>query len=420
LNAKQDSSQVTVIAEVVRIYPTPDQEVYLKKSCGVSRFAYNWGLKTWQDMYKSGQKVNDSILRKKFNSIKHEEYPWVDEVSKCCPEQAIKNLGKAYANFFKKLKKGDKKGYPKFKKKGKRDSFYLDNDKFKVNGKHLQVPKQKKSIELASGLKNSGRLLSLTISRAGSKWYASFAIEVPKTVHELLEPATDVLGVDLGIKTLATLSNGKTIENQRVLKTKLKKLKRLNRTLARRKKGSKRREKAKLAVANLHRKVRFQRKDMLHQATNVLVRSAQVIVIEDLAVKNMSKNHRLALHISDVGFGMFRQMLKGKCEKYGRQLIVVNRYYPSSKTCSRCGNIKENLTLKDRVFYCESCGFQIDRDLNAAVNLEKQGRILLVRTETKISNARGDCVNPLQRGSDRGSENELTGNNSDISVLPLI
>jgi putative transposase len=355
-------------AHKIRLFPNEDQSVYLRKACGVARFAYNYALSEWKAQYEAGLKPNEGMLRKHLNAVKREKFPWMLEVTKCAPEQAIRNLGTAFGDFFKAVKQGKKTGYPKFKKKGQRDSFYIDNEKGSIAGKLFNVPKMKTPIRMSEELRFEGKILSYTVSKDVDRWYVSIAVD--STCEELPKTGKTV-GVDLGIKALATMSDGTTVENPNILKKALNKLARKQRELSRKQKGSNNREKARIKVAKVHRKVRLTRLDVLHQLTTRLVRDYDTIVIEDLNVKGMLKNHKLARSISDCGFGMFRSLLQSKCKMYGKELVVADRFFPSSKTCSKCGHKKEELKLSERTFVCENCNFEIDRDLNAAINLEK-------------------------------------------------
>jgi putative transposase len=245
-----------------------------------------------------------------------------------------------------------------------------------------------------------GKIMSYTVSRDVDRWYVSVLVETE--VEELLKTGKTV-GVDLGIKTLATMSDGTTIENPHLLKKQMRKLARKQRELSRKQKGSNNREKARIKVAKIHRTVRLARLDVLHQATTKLVRSYDTIVIEDLNVKGMVKNHKLARAISDCGFGMFRTMLENKCKMYGKTLVVADRFFPSSKTCSKCGNKKDQLSLSERTYQCELCGFEMDRDLNAAINLEKYALVVQNLKPVELSS---DLVKTKQRAM----KQELTVN----------
>jgi len=352
----------------IRIFPSKEQEVGLLKACGVARFTYNWGLNQCQESYKAGKRLSAIDLHKNLCRLKTTEFPWMYESTKCAPQRALVNLEKAYKMFFAGLKTGKKVGKPKHKKKGKsKDSFYIDNTHLQIKDKEFKVPKIKGTMRMAEPLRFTGKIISYTVSRDVDRWYVSVTVdtsgpqELPKTGQST--------GVDLGIKTMATLANSETIENPKYLKLQQKKLARQQRILARRQKGSKNREKQRIVVAKSHRKVRLSRLNHTHQVTTKLVREYDTIVVEDLKVANMVKNRKLSRAISDVGFGMFRAILAMKCARYGKQLIVAPTFYPSSKTCSQCGHVKEILLLSERVFKCGNCNSEIDRDLNAAINL---------------------------------------------------
>jgi putative transposase len=291
------------------------------------------------------------------------------ESTKTAPEQAIINLGKAYQNFFAGLKAKRKVGKPKFKsKKSAKDAFYLCNTNQRIRDGKLFVPNIENGVRMSEEVRFSGKIMSYTVSRDVDRWYVSILVE---TEVEELPKTGKTVGVDLGIKTLATLSDGTVVENPKLLRKSLNKLARKQRELARKQKGSKNREKARIKVAKLHRTVRLARLDVLHQVTTKLVRGYDTIVTEDLNVKGMVKNRKLARAISDCGFGMFRTLLENKCKMYGKTLIIADRFFPSSKTCSKCGCKKEELKLSERTFTCEKCNFEIGRDLNAAINLER-------------------------------------------------
>jgi putative transposase len=355
-------------AHKIRIFPNQEQTTGLLKACGCARAAYNWALSEWKSQYEAGLKPTEGKLRTQLNVIKREKFPWMLESTKCAPQQAIRNLGTAFSNFFKAVKQGKKAGYPKFKKKGQRDSFYIDNVNQQIKGRRFSVPKVEGSILMAEPVRFQGKILSYTVSRDVDRWYVSVIVD---TAVEELPKTGRTVGVDLGLKTLATMSDGTAVENPKCLRKALNKLARKQRELSRKQKGSKNREKAKTKVAKIHRAVRLTRLDVLHQLTTSLVRKYDTIVIEDLNVKGMLKNHKLARSISDCGFGMFRAMLENKCKMYGKILVVADRFFPSSKTCSKCGHKKEELKLSERTFVCDICSFEIDRDLNAAINLEK-------------------------------------------------
>ena len=340
----------------------------LLKHCGVARYAWNWGLALTKQILDHNQanpeekiKFPSAIdLHKWLVALVKPENPWYFEVSKCAPQYALRRLRTAWDRCFKKVS-----GAPKFKKKGKSYSFELDGT-IKIRGTHkIQLPK-------LGVLKTSESLpqvqpKSVTISRTADRWYISFRVEVePTDTHSLV----DVVGVDLGVKSLATLSTGEVFEgakSYRTLETKLSRLQWINRHQV---KGSANWKKAQSKIARLHQRIANIRKDTLHKLTTYLAKNHGTVVIEDLNVSGMMANRKLAKGIADMGFYEFGHQLEYKTKLYGSQLVVVDRWYPSSKTCSHCGVQKESLSLQERVFKCEHCGFECDRDLNAAINLK--------------------------------------------------
>ena len=353
-----------ILSHKIRMYPNREQEQFLKKSCGVARFSYNWGLAEWQKRYENGEKPNHLKLKKQFNGIKQVEFPFVYEVSKCCSETAFANLGKAYKNFFDRRAK-----YPKFKKKGIHDSFGLDNLNFRVDGKHIKLAKMA-PMRMAEPLRFDGKIVSGTVSRVADNWYISIAVEVKK---DLTLPKTcKFVGVDLGVKDIAITSDGCKFANPRWIQKSEKKLKRLNRELSRRHRTSKRRERTRLRLARQHDRVANQRKDWLHKITTYLVRNNDVIALENLNVRGMVKNHNLAKAITNVSFGEFNRQIEYKAQMYGKQIYRVDRFFPSSKTCSVCGCVQEKMPLHVREWTCPDCGAHHDRDINAATNLLRQ------------------------------------------------
>ena len=362
-----------ILSHKIRIYPNREQEQFLKKSCGVARFAYNWGLAEWERQYKNGEKPNHLKLKKQFNGIKQVEFPFVYEVSKCCTETAFANLGKAYKNFFTKRTK-----YPKFKKKGIHDSFGLNNLNFHIDEKHVKLAKMS-PMRMAEPLRFDGKIMSGTVSRVADKWYISIAVEIRR---DLTLPKTGKFaGVDLGVKDIVITSDGCKFANPRWIHKSEKKLKRLNRELARRQRASKRRERTRLRLARQHDRVANQRKDWLHKITTYLVRKYDVIALEDLNVRGMVKNHNLAKAITNVSFGEFNRQIEYKAQMYGKQIYRVDRFFPSSKTCSNCGCVQEKMPLNVREWTCPDCGAHHDRDINAATNLLRQAMSEFTRGE---------------------------------------
>lgn len=364
-----------IISHKIRIYPNKEQDIFLKKSCGVARFAYNWGLAEWQKQYKNGEKPNYLKLKKQFNGIKQAEFPFVCEVSKCCAETAFANLGRAYKNFF-----GKRSKYPNFKKKGIHDSFGLNNLNFHIEGNHIKLAKMQ-PMRTAEELRFDGKIISGTISYVADKWYISIAVEVKKDLS--LPKTGKYVGVDLGVKDVAITSDGCKFANPRWIHKSEKKLKRLNRELARRQRESKRRERTRLRLARQHNRVANQRKDWLHKITTYLVRNYDVISLENLNVRGMVKNHNLAKAITNVAFGEFNRQIEYKAQMYWRRIYRVDRFFPSSKTCSVCGCIQDKMPLHIREWTCPECGTHHDRDINAATNLLRQAMSEVTRGESK-------------------------------------
>lgn len=389
-------------AHVIRLYPTKAQDTLLKKSCGVARYSYNWALAKWEDMYKNGEKPSAYTLIKHQNSIKREETPFFLEVSKCAPQYAIHDLESAYKHYFRKLKDGtiekqknayiakrlkkglplnDKKlksiGKPKFKKKGKsQDSFLAVENcvQFKQSDFKIQLPRIGK-VKCAENLRFEGKIINVVVKRIADKWFAVVNVELAITAKPSTNENQVVLGVDVGIKDMLITSNGDYFENPKALKKNLGKLKRYQRSLSRKQEGSKNRFKQQMKVARLHYKIGCIRKYAIHKATTSIVESADVIVLEDLNVSGILKNHNLAQAVSDVSFYEIRRQIEYKAKWAGKQVIIADRFYPSSKTCSCCEWKNEELKLSDRIFKCKQCNLELDRDLNAAINLKRYGTL---------------------------------------------
>jgi len=353
------------LAHTIRLFPTESQETFFKKACGCARVSYNYGLAEYQKQRKEGGKPNILGIKKQFNKEKKTLYPWMSETNKDANQQPFANLQDAFIRFFKHQNK-----YPKFKKKGKKDSFYISNDKFDIEGKKFRIPKLG-WVKGAEELRFKGKIASATVRRRADYWFVVISVETDKTFTTCENQA--VVGVDFGIKTLATLSDGKVREAVKPLRTRLKQLKRLQRWASRKVIGSSNRHEANRKVAKILYEISCLRKDILDKMTTYLCENYQVIVIEDLNVEGMLKNHCLALSLADCGFGEFRRQLEYKSNLHGSTLIKADRFFPSSKMCSGCGHVKNTLSLSEREYVCENCGLVIDRDLNAAINLQNYG-----------------------------------------------
>ncbi|MHA1881956.1 MAG: RNA-guided endonuclease InsQ/TnpB family protein [Candidatus Thorarchaeota archaeon] len=367
--------------------PNNQQRTILHRHAGVARFAYNWGLEQRIKLFKNQQgnaRFTDAIKQHKLlNSLKKTQFPWMYQSSKCAPQEALRDLHQAFKNFYRGLKKGKKVGFPRFKRKRVQDRFRLTGS-IRFEGRKVQLPRiGKVRLKERKSCYYRGRILSVTVSRRAHKWSVSITVE--EEIEDPVPIKGKTVGVDLGIKTLATLSDGITFVNPRALGRRIEKLRKLSKSLSRKKKGSKNREKAKLRRAMLYLRVFNIRQDTLHKLTTYLAKNHSKIVIEDLCVSWMLKNRRLARAVTDVAMYEFRRQLEYKCQWYGSELIIAPRTFPSSKRCSACGHKKKVLSLSEREYECEACGLRIDRDLNAALNLVT---VSLPETQT----ARGEDV----------------------------
>ncbi len=345
----------------IALDPTLKQRTYFARAAGTTRFTFNWGLEEWNRQYAAGEKPNGNSLKTKFNALYQEQFPWVSEVHRDCHSQPFADLQTAWTNFFMGLT--DK---PTFKKRGRdRASFYVANDRLDLSGKTVRLPCIGK-MRMRESIRFTGKISYARVVEECGQWFLCVSLDVGECRRE--RTGDSIVGVDLGVKALATLSTGEVVENPKPLRKALKKLRRASRKFSRRVKGSANRNKQRRVVAKIHRRIRNIRHDTLHKLTAKLCRENQAVVIEDLNVSGMVKNRCLAQAISDVGFGMFRQLLGYKALLHETRIVVADRFFPSSKTCSSCGLVKAELALGERIFQCE-CGLRIDRDLNAALNL---------------------------------------------------
>jgi putative transposase len=364
-----------ILAHKIALDPAPEQAVYFARAAGTARFAWNWALGRWQEEYalwkeyQYGPKPSEASLRRELNALKDDAFPWMREVTKNAPQQAIKNLGTAFKNFFEGRTK-----YPRFKRKGvSHDSFRADPgpDKLHLNavevdGKRIKLPVIG-WVKMREVVRFAGKIKSAIVSRTADRWFVSLSIEVD---HTIPVGETQVAGgVDLGVKALATLSDGTTIEGPKALRRNLKMLRRRSRAYSRKVKGSANRRKSAARLARLHARIANVRQDALHKATTRIVEQFDVIGIEDLNVRGMMANGKLSRAVADVGMFEFRRQIEYKAAMSGARIVVANRWYPSSKTCSDCGCIHTSLTLSDREWTCDDCGVIHDRDHNAAINL---------------------------------------------------
>ena len=361
-------------AHKIRLHPTPEQASYFAKAAGTSRFVWNWALAEWNRQYEAGEKPTALKLKKQFNEIRREQFPWTWEVTKNASDQPFLDLGKAFTAFFE-----GKAQRPRFKSKKKsKPSFYLANDQLELKDHHVWIPKLG-WVNMAENVRFPGKVTGARVTRTAEWWFISITVEVTDE-QPTKRPAA--IGIDVGLNRLATLSTGEEYENQALLKTALKKLRQANKRLHRRKQGSKNREQARRQVARLHYRITCMRDDVLHKLTTRLANCYGIIGIEDLNLKGLLKNHKLARSFSDAALGKLLNLLNAKVEQRGGQVIKVGRFFASSKTCHCCGWKWEDMTLKDRVFLCQnpSCSyyrFPQDRDHNAGHNILREALRLI-------------------------------------------
>ena len=355
-------------AHKIRLHPTSEQANYFARAAGTARFTFNWALAEWRRQYEAGGKPNAMVLKKQFNAIRKEQFPWTYEVTRCAVEGAFMDVAAAFKNFFEGRKAGRKTGYPQFKsKKRSRQSFYLANDKFTVGDHWIDVPKLGR-VNMAEKLRFSGKILSARISRTADWWFVSITLEMPDVLAE--NPCPPV-GIDVGLNRLATLSDGRRYENQRPLRHLLKKLRRLNKELARRTKGGKNWRKTKSKLARLHYRIACLRSDLLHKLTAEVAKTSGLVAVEDLHVKGLARNRCLSRSFSDAALGTLLDLLQNKVPRAGGTLVKVGRFYPSSQLCHQCGSRRADLTLEERIYVCGNpdCGYAGDRDENASHNI---------------------------------------------------
>lgn len=384
----------------IALCPTLEQADYFNRACGTARRVWNWALGEWNKQYAAGRKPNAMALKKQFNAIKYHDpqwldasgQPWLKTIHRDAHAQPFAHLAKAWNRFFADIQAGKPAHEPQFKKKGRcRDSFYVANDKCSVRGRTMRLPKIG-DVALREALRFEGKMLGATVSRTADRWFVAVQVEVPDAQFYRRRTAHEINGIDLGVKAAATLSSGASVEAPKPLKAALRRLKIRGRRVSRKieaakitagfapktrlPKGtrlpvSRNGKKSARILARLHARLANIRADFTHQLTTRLCRENQTVVIEDLHVKGMLANAKLARAISDVGFGMFRSQMEYKAKRYRTRLVIADRWYPSSRLCSVCDWKNAALALKDREWTCPECGTRHDRDLNAAQNLKR-------------------------------------------------
>lgn len=388
MQGKGKEGRVVLEAVKVALDPSPAQERLLLSHAGAARFAFNAGLAHVKAGIDAGVKPEWSFysLRRWWNAnkdtlaVSEDGVIWWTKNSKEAYSYGLEALAKGLSNWMKSrrgARKGRRVGFPKFKAKDKATPRFAYTTGFRLiegDPKALRLPKVGRvhCMEDVTERVNGARVLRVTVSRRAGRWFAALAVE-REDEPVVKAPKGGAVGVDLGIKTLATLSDGTVINNPRYLRKSERKLKRAQKALSRKTMGSNRRAKTRAKVARLHARVANQRLDAMHKATTWLAGTYSEISVEDLNAAGMARNHRLAKAVSDAAFAEFRRQLDYKTARTGAALRVIDRWYPSSKTCSNCGAVKAKLSLAERTYRCEHCGLTMDRDLNAAINIKVAG-----------------------------------------------
>jgi putative transposase len=360
-------------AHRIRLNPTPTQEAAFRRAAGIARFAWNWSLSEYQRSKSEGQRADWNAIKKAFRSRIDTEFPFVREVTKCAPEEAIADLRRAINTYYQAKPKNPKLRFPGPRKRRKRiGGFGIANDKLSVEGHTVRLPRIG-AVNLAEPLRFAGKIVSGRVTERGGHWYLTVIVEVEPV--SATAPAASV-GIDFGLSRFATLSDGQVAETQAHLRKSEAKLKRLQRALSRKQKGSQNRQKWRRRIARFHERVANQRQDFLQKFTTDVVRQFGVVFVEDLNLRGLCRT-RLSKSFHDAGIGGAARQLEYKQAWRGGVLRKVGRFYPSSKRCHVCLLVNQNLTLEERQWRCPGCETLHDRDLNAAINVEMEGLALL-------------------------------------------
>lgn len=345
----------------IRLYPNNRQAGLLSGTCGCARFAYNWALAEWNRLYEEGKRTSQYELLRRLNAIKRTEFPWMLDYTKCAPENAIINLGRAFDNFF-----AGRAKHPRFHKKGVKDSFCISPEQYAIDGNKIRLPRIG-WVRMAEPFRyTSAKLQRAVVRRKAGRWYVSISCDVAHTGRQPCK--VGAVGVDMGLRE-HILSTGEKVALPRAYRNAEKRLRRAQKSLSRKKRYSANYRKAKRKVARCHERIANIRNDFNHKLSARLVRDYSLIGIEDLNIVGMEKNKHLSKSVTDAGMGGLRRQIEYKSEESGSEVVVASRWFPSSKTCSACGAKAKHMPLSVREWDCPTCGTHHDRDVNAAMNL---------------------------------------------------
>jgi len=366
-----------VASTIIRSYkveldPNNRQRTLLMKSAGAARFAYNWGIRRHEEVRMMNLlpvphiKYPTAIdLHRELNALKKEQFPWMYEVSKCCPQEALRDLEVAYQRFFKGISR-----YPRMKsrKRGIGGFTVTDRNNIRIWPDSIQIPRLGRIRLKERGYLPSGSISEATMSERAGRWYVSLHRENEVEIPE--KPRETIVGLDVGIKNLATLSDGTIFPNPRVLPKAMRKLNRLQRAVSRKVKGGANKKKAMMKLVRMHARIHNIRQDNINKITTILTKTKSVIGVESLNVAGMIKNHSLAGALADASMSEFLRQLKYKAGWYGCRIVEADQFFPSTKRCPVCGHVKAEMPLSERTYHCEFCGYIGDRDVTAAMNLK--------------------------------------------------
>jgi putative transposase len=379
-------SRQVILAHSIALDPTEAQEAYFRRACGTARFTYNWALAEWTRMHEAGEKPTAFKVKAAWNAHRKINLPWTYEVPRCVSGQAVIDLGAAFTNFLRDVRKPAYKRrwrHPQFKKKTRDNGFALWNDRLEIDSHRLRVPGLG-WVKMHEPFRFVGKIMGAVVRRHGTRWHVSVRVEIVDP--DLPLPPNPIVGVDLGISALMTLSqplpDGRTkIANPSARRALMKRQKKLGRRISRQEfmrrkangKTSQRQWRRRDAMRKLHWRVVSIRRDAINKATSLIASNFSTIVLEDLNVSGMAKNHSLAGSVLDAAFFEARRQFEYKTAMRGGRVVISNRYFPSSKTCSACAHVLDTLPLHRREWACPECGTVHGRDANAALNLELVG-----------------------------------------------